>query len=121
MKGNLLAHNSIYRFLSLSLPDVQWINEITAWESLVWTGYQTLIATAAIGPRVYDKFADEYTESVVGDGDKQLCSSLKMRKSGGFAYGYLQLSQYFKTNTTQQCKRLCSSLHHHLGLGFDHM
>ncbi|KAF1947008.1 hypothetical protein EJ02DRAFT_449990 [Clathrospora elynae] len=84
-KGNILAEDSRTRFLSQGLPDDQWIKEVVAWESLVWAGYQAVISAAVIGPKVFDKFADEYTEPMTDEGDRELCQSLKMRKSGGFA------------------------------------
>ncbi|KAH7087776.1 hypothetical protein FB567DRAFT_353579 [Paraphoma chrysanthemicola] len=82
---NVLAQSKVTGRTSPGLPDDQWIRELVAWEARVWASYQTLIATAVIGPSVFDEFANEYTEPVVEEGDRQLCQSLKMRKSGGFA------------------------------------
>lgn len=85
-KSNVLAQDTINRTISPGLPRNQWIKEVVAWESLVWAGYQTLLSAAIVGPTIFDpQFADLYTESVVDDGDRQLCRSLKVRKSGGFA------------------------------------
>ena len=83
---NVLAQSKVAGRLSPGLPDDQWIKEVIAWESRVWASYQALLAAAVVGPSVFDEFANEYTEPVIDDGDRQLCQSLKMRKSGGFAY-----------------------------------
>ncbi|KAF2823685.1 hypothetical protein CC86DRAFT_468717 [Ophiobolus disseminans] len=82
---SILAQRSVRGRSSPGLPDDQWIKEVTGWESRVWASYQALLAIAVVGPSVFDEYADEYTEPVVDEGDKQLCQSLKMRKSGGFA------------------------------------
>ncbi|KAF2024892.1 hypothetical protein EK21DRAFT_20904, partial [Setomelanomma holmii] len=81
----ILAQSKVTGATSPGLPDDQWIKEVTAWEARVWASYQTLLSIAVVGPLIFDEFASEYTEPVVDDGDRQLCQSLKMRKSGGFA------------------------------------
>lgn len=82
---NILAESYLTGRSSPGLPDDQWIKEVVAWESRVWASHQALISAAIIGPSVFDDFAHEYTEPVVDEGDRQLCQSLKMRKSGAFA------------------------------------
>jgi hypothetical protein len=82
---NLLAKAYIYSGWSPGLPKDQWVKEVIAWESRVWASYQTLIATAVIGPSIFDQYAHEYTEPVDNEGDRQMCQLLKMRKSGSFA------------------------------------
>ena len=84
-KKNVLAQSFVIGRTSPGLPDNQWIKEVIAWESRVWASYQALIATAAVGPSVFDEFAHEYTEPIMDEGDRQLCQSMKMRKAGGFA------------------------------------
>jgi hypothetical protein len=82
---NILAESYLTGRSSPGLPDDHWIKEVVAWESRVWASHQALISAAIIGPSVFDDFAYEYTEPVVDEGDRQLCQSLKMRKSGAFA------------------------------------
>jgi hypothetical protein len=81
---NVLAQNTLSGSTSPGLPDNQWVKEVIAWESRVWASYQTLLSTSITGPSLVDEFASEYVEPAV-DGDEQLCKSLKMRKSGGYA------------------------------------
>jgi hypothetical protein len=82
---NLLATANIFDDWSSGLPSDQWVKEIIGWESRVWASYQTLIAAAVIGPSVFDQYAHEYIESADNEGDREMCQSLKMRKSGSFA------------------------------------
>jgi hypothetical protein len=82
---NILAQSFLAASTSPGLPDNQWVKEVIAWESHVWASYQALISAAVIGPAVFDEFADEYTEPVIEEGDRELCQSFKMRKSGAFA------------------------------------
>ncbi|KAF1915506.1 hypothetical protein BDU57DRAFT_452145, partial [Ampelomyces quisqualis] len=83
--GNILAKTNLFESTSTGLPNDQWKKEVIAWEARVWANYQALISAAITGPAVFDKYADEYTEPVDNEGDKKLCQSLKMRKSGAFA------------------------------------
>jgi hypothetical protein len=81
---SILAQDTVAGGMSPGLPDDQWAKEVIAWEARVWASYQTLLSTSITGPSLVDEFASEYVEPVV-DGDEQLCKSLKMRKSGGYA------------------------------------
>jgi hypothetical protein len=83
---DLLAKTYLQEGRVPGLPKDQWVKEVIAWESRVWASYQRLIAAAVIGPAVTDQYAHEYTEPVDNEGDRQMCRSLKMRKSGSFAY-----------------------------------
>ncbi|KAF2680250.1 hypothetical protein K458DRAFT_312414 [Lentithecium fluviatile CBS 122367] len=85
LSGSLQAGNTVQRGFSPGLPTDQWIKEVIGWESLVWTGYQTILSASVIGPKVFDEYADEYRDIPTSAGDKNLCHALKMRKSGGFA------------------------------------
>ncbi|KAF2261148.1 hypothetical protein CC78DRAFT_570714 [Lojkania enalia] len=67
------------------IPSDQWINEITFWQSYVYAGLQTMLADVAVGPIRRDADADQYTDPPITPGEKMLCKSMKMRKSGGFS------------------------------------
>jgi hypothetical protein len=83
--GNILAKTHLFESTSTGLPNDQWKKEVVAWEARVWANYQALISAAITGPSIFDPYAAEYTEPVNNEGDRQLCQSLKMRKSGSFA------------------------------------
>ncbi|KAJ4302760.1 hypothetical protein N0V90_001651 [Kalmusia sp. IMI 367209] len=83
--NNLRASKTVQIGISPGLPDDQWVQEIIGWEAFVWSGYQTMLTTSVIGPKVFDESGDDYRDSPTDAGDKQLCQSLKMRKAGGFA------------------------------------
>jgi hypothetical protein len=85
ISNQLKASSTMSRGVSPGLSPDQWIKEVVGWESLVWAAYQTLLSTSIIGPKVFDKHAEEYCDVPTSSGDKELCRSLKMRKSGGFA------------------------------------
>ncbi|KAF2729630.1 hypothetical protein EJ04DRAFT_588412 [Polyplosphaeria fusca] len=55
-------------------------NSASAWASL-----QIYIADYAIGPTVRDPVSSNFTAPPATDGEKTLCSAMKMRKQGGFA------------------------------------
>ncbi|KAH7386872.1 hypothetical protein DE146DRAFT_185138 [Phaeosphaeria sp. MPI-PUGE-AT-0046c] len=82
---NIQAKSYLFDNFSPGLPSDQWKKEVIAWEARVWTSYQALIAAAIGGPAVFDENAHEYIEPVDNEGDRQMCKSLKMRKSGSFA------------------------------------
>lgn len=82
---NIQAKSYLFDNFSPGLPSDQWKNEVIAWESRVWASYQALIAAAIGGPAMFDDRASEYIEPIDNEGDRQMCKSLKMRKSGTFA------------------------------------
>lgn len=79
------AKSYLFDNFSPGLPSDQWEKEVIAWEARVWASYQALIAAAISGPAIYDEYAKDYTEPVDNEGDRHMCKSLKMRKSGSFA------------------------------------
>lgn len=83
--GSLRASKLVMIGISPGLPDDQWIQEVAAWEAFVWTGYQTMLSASVIGPKAFDPDGDDYREEPTSLGDRKLCQSLRMRKSGGFA------------------------------------
>lgn len=78
--GELIQKGEIPR-----LPDDQWKIETIGWEALAYTGIQIRLSDYAIGPKVRDPAADVYMEAPTTPAEKELCGSMKMRKSGGFA------------------------------------
>lgn len=68
----------------VSLPDDQWIKELTSWESSVWATYQITVADYAIGPIVRDPLSKNFTKPPSNQAEKRLCGMQKMRKPGGF-------------------------------------
>ncbi|KAH7128142.1 hypothetical protein B0J11DRAFT_430867 [Dendryphion nanum] len=68
------------------LPKDQWIKELMYWQGLGWAGLTIMLSDIVIGPELRDSRARNYTHAPVNEGQKALCQSLKMRKTGGFAY-----------------------------------
>lgn len=68
----------------ISLPNDQWQREVVRWEAIAWAGLQALLTDFAIGPKHRDPNADSYVKQASTPGEKQLCQSQKMQKSGGF-------------------------------------
>lgn len=69
-----------------SLPDEQWIEEVIGWESFGWAITQNFIADYFTGPVARDPYAASYTRPATTEGERKLCSMMKMRRSGGFSY-----------------------------------
>jgi len=69
-----------------SLPDDQWIQEVTRWEAFVWATLQTAITDYAVGPSVREPSARAHIRNVTNDGEKELCRALRMKRSGGFVF-----------------------------------
>ncbi|PSN73567.1 hypothetical protein BS50DRAFT_616909 [Corynespora cassiicola Philippines] len=67
------------------LSDDHWKTEVIGWETFAWAGIQTLLADYAIGPKGHDPDADQYMIWPTTKAEKELCGSMRMRKSGGFA------------------------------------
>jgi hypothetical protein len=67
-----------------SLPDDQWVQEVVAWEKYVWAALQITVADYALGYETQDSSAQDATKNVTTLGEKRLCQSQRMRKSGGF-------------------------------------
>lgn len=70
--------------LITTLPDDQWIKELSNWVSSSWAGIQILVADHAIGPSVRDPDAKLNGLPPANEGEKALCGMQKMRKPGGF-------------------------------------
>lgn len=68
-----------------SLPDDQWIEEVVGWESFVWAAMQIYIADYFTGPKARDPHMSSYIRPASDEGERKLCSMMKMRRSGGFA------------------------------------
>ena len=67
-----------------SISDKQWEIEVKRWETIAWTGIHTLVTDYAIGPKHRDpNEADTYVKPAMTASERQLCSSQKMRKTGG--------------------------------------
>ncbi|KAF2012695.1 hypothetical protein BU24DRAFT_465061 [Aaosphaeria arxii CBS 175.79] len=70
----------------MGLPEDQWIKEIVGWNAFAWSGIQTLLTDYAVGLKMRDEEnADIYVDKPTTPAGKQLCQSVKMKKSGGFA------------------------------------
>ena len=67
------------------LPKDQWITEAKGWEAYAYGGFQIMLADGIIGMKVRDPDADFYTDAPSTPEERQLCQSLKMKKSGDFA------------------------------------
>jgi hypothetical protein len=67
-----------------SLLDDQWVREVVAWEKDVLAALQITVADYALGYETQDSSAQDATKNVTTLGEKQLCQSQRMRKSGGF-------------------------------------
>lgn len=67
-----------------SLSDDQWVQEVVAWEKYVWAALQITVADYALGYETQDSSAQDATKNVTTLGEKRLCQSQRMRKSGGF-------------------------------------
>ena len=67
-----------------SLPDDFWKREVVGWEQETWAALQIAIAQYAIGPKATDELADKYWIKPQTEGEKALCSAMKMKKSGEF-------------------------------------
>jgi len=67
-----------------TLPDDQWIQEVTGWESFVWAALQLNILEHAIGPAVREPSVVALMKNQTSTGEKQLCNVQKVRVSGGF-------------------------------------
>ena len=85
--GNLRASKMLQVGIAPGLPSTQWITELSTWEAFVWSSYQSLLSASVIGAQVLDPMAkgSTYTDEPSSQGDHELCSSLRMRKAGGFA------------------------------------
>ncbi|KAF2110744.1 hypothetical protein BDV96DRAFT_650847 [Lophiotrema nucula] len=92
--ANHFNHASIDRFkaselihgggLIDSLPEDQWITELTSWESQIWAAHQIAMADYAAGPTSRVPSAAVTTRNSSTAGDKELCGMQKMRKTGDF-------------------------------------
>ena len=67
-----------------SIPDGFWKQEVLGWEQESWAALQIALAQYAIGPKATDELADNYWIKPETDGEKALCSAMKMKKSGDF-------------------------------------
>jgi hypothetical protein len=66
------------------LPDDFWKEEVVSWEKETWAAMQIAFSQYAIGPRATDELADRYWIKPETDGEKSLCTAMKMKKSGEF-------------------------------------
>jgi hypothetical protein len=83
--GTLNASTTLNRGLRMGLPDDQWKIEAMEQESRVWAVVQILLADYAIGAQVTEPNAHGYVNPPSTAAEKQLCHSMRMKKSGGFA------------------------------------
>jgi hypothetical protein len=67
-----------------SLPDDQWVQEVTGWEAFVWAALQTAVTDYAVGPTVREPSAQAYMKNETTGGEKKLCQAQRVRRSGGF-------------------------------------
>lgn len=67
-----------------SLPDDQWLKELSHWESVSWTALQTIVADYAIGPASREPTAKNFVKLPTSNAERTLCQAQKMRKPGGF-------------------------------------
>lgn len=65
-----------------SLPDDQWIIELTGWQSYTWAAHQIAIADYALGPKWRNSDADKYTIPPNSPAEQELCKVQKMQKTG---------------------------------------
>ncbi|KAF2114997.1 hypothetical protein BDV96DRAFT_646853 [Lophiotrema nucula] len=79
------ANDLISAAVLRTLPDDQWVDDVTFWESYALAGIQTMLSDVAVGPIRRDANADSYTDPPQTAGEHELCKSMKMRKAGGFA------------------------------------
>ena len=70
--------------VSVQIPPDQWITEARAMEAAVWAAMQITLADYAVGPSVRDPDVADYVIKPETPGYKQLCTTQKMRKAGGF-------------------------------------
>ncbi|KAF2018268.1 hypothetical protein BU24DRAFT_390046 [Aaosphaeria arxii CBS 175.79] len=67
-----------------SLPNDQWIREITTWERFIWASLQTFIADYSIGYHHLEPTAKAHMRTNMTDAEKSLCGMQRMKKAGGF-------------------------------------
>ncbi|CAI6342197.1 unnamed protein product [Periconia digitata] len=85
LRDQLLAGEQIVKGYTEGLPNDQWIKEVAVWESYVWAALQITLADYAVGTTLRDPAAVNYTNAPVTAAEKELCGSILMKKSGGFA------------------------------------
>jgi len=83
--GKLNASYTANRGRASGLPDDQWKNEAIDQEGRVWTALQMSLADYAIGAQATEPNAAKYINPPKSTAEKQLCHSMRMKKSGGFA------------------------------------
>jgi hypothetical protein len=69
-------------FISSTVPKDQWTIEVRAMEAFLWSTMQILVADYAIGPSVRLPALSRYIVAPQTPGEKQLCASQRMRKTG---------------------------------------
>ncbi|KAF2105559.1 hypothetical protein BDV96DRAFT_509152 [Lophiotrema nucula] len=67
-----------------SLPNDQWVKEVAGWESTTWAMLQVAVGDYFTGAKARDPYADSYASLANSEGEKALCTKLRMRRSGGF-------------------------------------
>lgn len=70
-----------------SLPNDQWVRELSRWVSIGLSHLQIGISDYAVGLAVRDpSTAGEYERPPREEGQRRLCGMVRMRKPGGFTY-----------------------------------
>jgi hypothetical protein len=77
--GRLLQDGYIDR-----LSDDQWVQEVVGWEKFVWASLQSVVSDYAIGFAAREPSVEKYIKTDLTLGERQLCQSQRLRKSGGF-------------------------------------
>ena len=83
--GELNASLTLTHGIRNALPNNQWKIEAVQQDSFVWAVLQILLTDYAIGAEAYDPGPHKAVEVPNTPAQKALCSSIRMRKSGGFA------------------------------------
>jgi len=68
--------------ISSTVPKDQWTVEIRAMGAYLWSTMQVLVADYAIGPGIRTPALSNYVVAPETAGEKQLCASQRMRKTG---------------------------------------
>lgn len=67
-----------------NLPDDQWIQEITNWESTTWAGMQIMLADMSIGIGARVPKAAGLQNASASAEEKRMCQMQRMKNPGGF-------------------------------------
>ncbi|KAJ4291860.1 hypothetical protein N0V90_009756 [Kalmusia sp. IMI 367209] len=82
--AKLRASDLNYGGMIPSLPDDQWVQEITYWEQIVWASLQAIVSDYAVGYGVQEPSIEPYVKRNLTSGEEELCRAQRRVKPGGF-------------------------------------